>query len=399
LYTAPTYQSVTGNTYSWTISSLPVLGEGTIDITTLIQSPPQVNNGDTLKLIATATLTVTENTPADNADTLRQVTQGSFDPNDKTETHGGIITPAQVSGDDPLTYVIRFQNTGTDTAFNVTVRDTLESRLDWNTLQMISSSHTYQLSIEDSNKLTWRFNNIKLPYSSIDEPNSHGYIAYNIKTKTTVSIGDTIKNRAGIYFDYNLPVATNAQKTIVMVLNPLPVTLTSFQATLKGAFVNVSWQTSLEEDIKRFEVQRSANGVDFTTIGTVQPGQTNYLFTDKQPLTGYNYYRLKSIDIDGGYKLSTTVMVNMKNEATVISSLYPNPGNGNIQLKLQGVIDGNVLVQVIDQQGRPIVNKQYGVQHTGEFKTPIVLSGLSKGAYVLRIMINDKIYLHKLLIQ
>jgi hypothetical protein len=399
LYTNPTYQSVTGNVYSWTISSLPVLGEGTIDITTLIQSPPQVNNGDTLKLIAKATLTVTDNTPADNADTLRQVTKGSFDPNDKTETHGGVITPDQLSGADPLTYVIRFQNTGTDTAFNVTVRDTLESRLDWSSLQMISSSHTYQLSIEDGNKLTWRFNNIKLPYSGIDEPNSHGYIAYNIKPKTTTPIGDTIKNRAGIYFDYNLPVITNAEKTVIMLFSALPVTLTSFQAALKGAVVNVTWTTSLEDDLKQFEVQRSANGIDFTTIGTVQPGKTNYLFTDKQPLSGFNYYRLKSVDIDGTYKVSSVVLVNAKNETAIISSLYPNPGNGNIQLKLQGVVEGNILVQVIDQQGRPVVTKQYGVQHTGEFKTPIVLNGLSKGAYVLRIVVNDKTYLQKLLIQ
>jgi hypothetical protein len=399
LYTFPNYQSVTGNVYSWTISSLPVLGEGTIDITTQIQSPPQVNNGDTLKLIAKATLTVTENTPADNADTLRQITQGSFDPNDKTETHGGVITPAQLSGADPLTYVIRFQNTGTDTAFNVTVRDTLESRLDWSTLQMISSSHTYQLSIEDGNKLTWRFNDIKLPYSGIDEPNSHGYIAYNIKPKTTTPVGDTIKNKAGIYFDYNLPVITNAEKTVVMLLSSLPVTLTSFKAALKGDVVNVTWKTSLEENIKQFEIERSANGIDFTTIGKVQPGQSNYLFTDKQPLTGYNYYRLKSLDIDGAYKYSIVVLVNTKNETSIISSLYPNPGNGNIQLKLQGVVEGNVMVQVIDQQGRPIVSKQYGVQHTGEFKTPIVLNGLSKGTYVFRIMVNDKIYLHKLLIQ
>jgi len=399
LNTTPTYQSVTGNTLSWNISSLPVLGEGSIDITLNIQPPPQVNNGDTLKFIVKATPQVTDDTPADNADTLRQVTQGSFDPNDKTENHGGIISPAQISGADPLIYTIRFQNTGTDTAFNITVRDTLESRLDWNTLQMVSASHTYQLSIEDGNKLTWRFYNIKLPYTGIDEPNSHGYIAYRIKPKPTVPVGDTIKNTAGIYFDYNLPVATNMAKTVVFLLSPLPVTLVSFDAALDGAVVNVTWKTSMEHQLKHYEVLRSMNGVDFTTIGIVQPGQTSYLFKDKEPRKGYNYYRLKSVDIDGPISYSTIVLVNVKDGADVISSLYPNPVNGNATLKLQGTVEGNVLVQVLDQQGRLITTRQFGVQHTAEFKTPLDLGKLSKGSYLLRILINDKVYLHKLLIQ
>jgi uncharacterized repeat protein (TIGR01451 family) len=332
--------------------------------------------------------------------TLKQIVIGSFDPNDKTEANAGIITPAQVTQGDYLNYLIRFQNTGTDTAFNITVRDTLENRLDWNSLQMISASHTYQLAIEDGNKLTWQFNNIKLPYTGIDEPNIHGYIAYRIKPKSTVLVGDTIKNTAGIYFDYNLPIATNTEKTIVFQLfSPLPVTLVSFNAALTGSVVNVTWKTSIEENVNHFEVLRSTNGVDFTTIGTVQPGQTNYIFVDKEPFKGYNYYRLKSVDMDGSTSYSTIVLVNVKNSADVISSLYPNPATGNATLKLQGTVEGNVLVQVLDQQGRLVTTRQFGVQHTGEFKTPLDLGNLSKGSYVLRIVVNDKTYLHKLVIQ
>lgn len=112
---------------------------------------------------------------------------------------------------------------------------------------MIASSHTYQLSIDDGNKLTWKFNNIKLPYTGINEPNSHGYIAYKINPKPTVPPGDTIKNTAGIYFDYNLPIATNTEKTAILLLTPLPVTLTAFHAAEDGDVVNVSWATSIEE--------------------------------------------------------------------------------------------------------------------------------------------------------
>lgn len=391
--------AVNGNTLTWNYSNLAPNTEASITLDFMVAAPPAANNGDTLKSKVWIEHGGTDVTPNDDTATLKQIVIGSYDPNDKTETHGGVITPAQISGADPLTYLIRFQNTGTDTAFNITVRDTLDNRLDWNSLQMIASSHSYQLSIEDGSKLTWQFNNIKLPHTGIDEPNSHGYIAYKIKPKPTVPPGDTIKNTAGIYFDYNLPIATNAEKTVVLLLAPLPVTLTSFQAAQDGNSVNVTWATSIEDHVRQFEVQRSFNGFDFTTIGIINPGKKTYLFTDKQPGQGYNYYRLKSVDADRSISLSTIVLVNLKNGVDVISSLYPNPGSGNVILKLQGRIEGNVLVQVLDQQGRPITTKQFGVQHTGEFKTPLDLGRLAKGSYVLRITVNDKTHLNKLLIQ
>ncbi|HEX6426163.1 MAG TPA: T9SS type A sorting domain-containing protein, partial [Niastella sp.] len=395
----PAATSVSGDTVTWNYSNLAPNVEVSITLNFVVGTPPSVNLGDTLKSIAWIEHDGIDVTSSDDTVTLKQIVIGSFDPNDKTEANAGIITPAQVTNGDYLNYLIRFQNTGTDTAFNITVRDTLENRLNWNSLQMISASHSYQLAIEDGNKLTWQFNNIKLPYTAIDEPNSHGYIAYRIKPKSTVPIGDTIRNTAGIYFDYNLPVATNTEKTIVFQLSPLPVTLVSFNAALTGSVVNVTWKTSIEENVKHFEVLRSANGVDFTTIGTVRPGQTNYLFVDEEPLKGYNYYRLKSVDLDGSASYSTIVLVNVKNGADIISSLYPNPANGHATLKLEGIIEGHVIVQVLDQQGRQVAVKQFGIQNTNAFKAPLDLGNLSKGNYVLRIVVNDKIYLHKLLIQ
>lgn len=395
----PAASAVNGDNLTWNYNNLAPNTEASITLDFVVAAPPATNIGDTLKSKVYIEPGGTDITPNDDTAILKQIVIGSYDPNDKTETHGGVISPEQISGADPLTYLIRFQNTGTDTAFNITVRDTLDNRLDWNSLQMIASSHSYLLSVEDGNQLTWQFNNIKLPYTGIDEPGSHGYIAYRIKPKTNVSVGDTIRNTAGIYFDYNLPIATNTEKTVVFLLTPLPVTLTSFQAALDGTDVNVTWTTSIEDHVKHFEVQRSINGFDFITIGIVNPGQKTYHFKDRHPVKGYNYYRLKSVDADGAVSYSTIVLVNLKSDIDVISSLYPNPATGNITLKLQGAVEGNVLLQVLDQQGRLVTSRQFGVQHTGEFKTPLDLGRLPKGSYMLRIMVNEKTYLNKLLIQ
>jgi uncharacterized repeat protein (TIGR01451 family) len=390
--------SVTGNTIIWNYTNLNIFDSATILVILHLAAPFGANIGDTVRSVAVIGPVTGDETPADDTAVLKQLVTGAYDPNDKTEANAGVITSAQVNEGEYLHYLIRFQNTGTDTAFNITVRDTLESRLDWSSLQMLSANHAYQLAIEDGNKLSWQFNNIMLPYAGINEPASHGYIAYRIKLVSGVQVGDTIKNTAGIYFDFNPPIITNTERTVVLLLTPLPITLVSFQAAVKNDDVNVTWKTSLEKNIKHFEVERSANGVNFTTIGFVQPGQKNYLFIDKEPLVGNNYYRLKSLDKDGAFSHSTIAMVNVSNSA-IISSVYPNPCKGNITLRLQGLSRGDVELQVFDQTGRLLVTKQLKVQSTSEFKVALELGGLSKGNYVLRILVDDKIYQHKLLIR
>jgi len=163
-------------------------------------------------------------TPQDDTSALNQLITNSYDPNDKTESNGGVITTAQVSNGAFLHYTIRFQNTGNDTAFKIKVRDTLESRLDVGTLEMVAASHSFQLTIEKGRFLTWEFNNIRLPDSATKEPQSHGYITYRIRPKNTVNVGDTIHNTAGIYFDFNPAVGTNDSRTIVRKAANVPST-------------------------------------------------------------------------------------------------------------------------------------------------------------------------------
>ena len=110
---------------------------------------------------------------------------------------------------DGYDFQIRFQNTGTDTAFTIVVRDTLDDISNPTTLQTIASSHNYTFSLEKNKIAVWTFNDILLPDSFRNELKSHGFVKFSIKTKTTpLSIGTLLKNKASIFFDYNEPVLT-----------------------------------------------------------------------------------------------------------------------------------------------------------------------------------------------
>lgn len=152
--------------------------------------------------------------PDDDADDFVEidchVVTGSYDPNDKYVQPEGLTAMYHyIDSTYILEYTIRFQNTGTDTAFNIVIRDTLSSYLDITTIEPGVSSHTYTLDIFESNILQWKFENVLLPDSNVNEPASHGFVKYKIHQAQGNTIGTVIENKAWIIFDFNLPVITN----------------------------------------------------------------------------------------------------------------------------------------------------------------------------------------------
>lgn len=218
----PASSSYANDTATWNIGTLAPLNGATINIKVKADPPPAFNIGDVPLLVAIAEPVAGDETPLDNRDSSIRRATGSYDPNDKAENVDGTLRPDQL-GQQYLTYTIRFQNTGTDTAFNIVIRDTLDAKLDWQSLQMVSSSHVNHFAIREGYKLAWTFTNILLPDSNTNEPLSHGYVTYRIKPKSSLVIGDVITNSASIYFDFNPPVRTNTTQTTVRpVVVPQP---------------------------------------------------------------------------------------------------------------------------------------------------------------------------------
>lgn len=231
---------------------------------------------------------------------------GSYDPNDKAVTPAGFDSTGLTLLDTRLRYKIRFQNTGTDTAFFVRIVDKLDANLDVTTLSVESASHPYTLTVTGTTnpKLTFLFSNILLPDSNINEPASHGYIVFSVSPVSGLLPQAEVKNFAKIYFDYNAAIVTNTALTTYT--DSLPTSLDS------NAISNIAYNKYVSYAADSFQIdesvlfhpllswalpsaaitdiliQRGTDSLQMSTIATLDKSSITY--TDTLPLLGISYF-------------------------------------------------------------------------------------------------------------
>jgi Leucine-rich repeat (LRR) protein len=204
------------NTLSWSYANLAPQETRTIFVVLNLNGPtetPAINGNDVLPFTAVASTTATDEELTNNTSNINQLVVNSYDPNDKTCLEGTTITPDMVNK--YVHYLIRFENTGTYPAQNVVVKDMIDTtKFDISTLTPIDGSHAFETRIA-GNKVEFIFQNINLPFA---DATNDGYVAFKIKTKPTLVLGDTFSNLANIYFDYNFPITTNTATTTIQTL-------------------------------------------------------------------------------------------------------------------------------------------------------------------------------------
>ncbi len=383
---APSSQS--GDTLTWSLAPLSPQTNGELFLQLKAAAPPQLNLGDDLKTRTYIDPIVGDMTQQNNVSIMVQDVTGSYDPNDKRESHGGTITESQVTEGEYLQYTIRFQNTGNDTAFNITIKDTLNDLLDWNSVQMVASSHSYYFRKQENNQLVWAFDNIKLVDSIKNEPLSHGYIVFKVKAVSAASVGQLIHNKASIYFDYNLPIVTNNETTAI-VNNPLPLNLISFTANKAKDGNVLAWFTSNEYNTQSFEIEKSASGIEYTKSGEVKAnglsGDNKYQYLDLSPFAKVTFYRLKMLDKDGKYTYSPVRKVS--NEDNFIVRVFPNPSKSTVTLSLLSEEKGHATASVVAMDGSVLLTERFLVEAGSTNKT-ILLHSIPSGVYFIRIDIG-----------
>jgi len=193
----------------------------------------------------------------------------------------------------------------------------------------------------------------------------------------------------------NVPTAHNIKNFVgniqITFGTPAPVTLGDFSGTNAGSSNKLTWATLTEQNNKGFEVQRSADGTTFTTVGFVassakggnSTGNLSYTYGDAKPLAGTNYYRLKQVDFDGKSSLSKIVSLKGVYGRAAISVVYPNPTTNDLNLVLSSAISDKATVYVSDVSGKVIYKNTRSVI-AGDNKINLDPSGFAPGIYTIK---------------
>ena len=274
-----------------------LLPNGYFTFTVNFYTPPSLPLGTPMLNWAEATVTNgTDVNPSCNLYSYTRLVTGSFDPNDKTASPAGDV----LVNEDEFTYLVRFQNTGTGPAVNITITDTLDAMLDPLSFEMLNASHTYSVELINGNIIKWRFENIMLPDSGSNEPGSHGHVQFRINTLNTPVVGQDIENTANIYFDFNEPVITNTtlntyvspsgieifeMNDVMIYPNPADERL-FIQSKYAGTYsvLDLTGKEIMQQNIlslnTSFDIQNLAPGVYFVRSVTEQ-GTTTIKFIKK----------------------------------------------------------------------------------------------------------------------
>jgi hypothetical protein len=185
-------------------------------------------------------------------------------------------------------------------------------------------------------------------------------------------------------------------------INPLPVELISFTGKTATEGIALNWATASEKDNDHFEVQRSADGRSFETIGTVKGNGNSstklaYSFTDKTAKANLNYYRLRQVDFNGKFEFSKVISVNGKAGKNMDMVVYPNPStDGVFNVRTAQPIEVATL-QIMDMSGRVLHTKE--VRNTNEISLDGKAYGMKPGIYLVSLKAGTEAMVQKLIIK
>ena len=222
----------------------------------------------------------------------------------------------------------------------------------------------------EPNLTIFKTSNNGIPYQLIggtDDPAANTVTQTGVRAINTITLGD--KN------------------------NPLPVTVSSFDAKRAGSDALISWTTAQEINSKGFNVQVSTDGTEYRTVGFVassSPSSSSarsysFLDTEKNKV-GVRYYRLQQVDVDGKTAFFAPRAVTFEGKSTAAGVLaYPNPFTTEVRLSLNSTVSGNGLVRIADMTGRTISQYQLPISTGANDIAVDNVANLKNGLYVLTV--------------
>jgi hypothetical protein len=183
----------------------------------------------------------------------------------------------------------------------------------------------------------------------------------------------------------------------------VPVELASFSATTDKNDVILTWYTATETNNSGFEVQRKTTG-EYESVAFVDGKGTttetqNYLFRDKNLLSGTYTYRLKQMDFDGSFAYSDEVEIDIEQpDVFYLGQNYPNPFNPSTIIKYSVPADGLVTLKVYDLLGKEVSTLVNDYKQAGTFDVNFDGSNLSSGVYYYQLTSGELTATKKLML-
>ena len=182
------------------------------------------------------------------------------------------------------------------------------------------------------------------------------------------------------------------------ISDPLPLTLVDFNAQWQtGGTVGLTWEVQDGLNTNHFDIQRSADGVNWETIGTLDASgssalATNYSYTDAAPLPARDYYRLQLVD-NAGYNTFSAVKVVSQSTGTGIA-IFPNPATDRINISLGASgqagsagasgVSGPVSIRLMNVTGQILLQESVA-QPAGQTIT-LPVAGYPAGSYLVQVL-------------
>lgn len=302
-----------------------------------------------------------------------QVITCAYDPNDKTVNPEGEGVLNAIEYDTPdLDYLIRFQNTGNDTARTVVIKDQLPAELDRSSFRFNGASHAVSsLSMTSFGLLEVEFANIMLPDSNVNVEASKGWVSFTVDLESGLAHRDEIRNNAGIYFDFNPPIITEDAFVTVRNCGQVITDTTLFFDQTFGllgvdigfAYLDYTYQWYYEDSLLTGETygQIDLNSQPF--------GDYHLLITE---LTGCEFrtdtFNYMPVGVSG-----------LAEEGSI--GAYPNPFDNSTIVDFGGeAFTGKAWL--FDTDGAVV--REFDIQNRGRLR--IHSRGLRNGMYLLRVV-------------
>lgn len=255
------------------------------------------------------------------------------------------------------------------------------------------------------------------------------FVAITDNGNSGTSGATTINSAAGVWvqktFTFMVPAATYKRLQISIissnasVANPqnfaiddicllepaaitLPVVLTGFKGAYANGVARLNWSTEQEMNSNYFEIERSTDGTNFSTIGKVYAAGNSaqlrqYTFDDIKANAGNNYYRLRMVDKDGSFQYSSIVMITVNIKGINITGIYPAPFTDKVNVSVSSETSETAVLRLFDNTGKTVAQQQSSVHKGITILTLDKLDNLSKGFYIIEVRMGDTVVTRKLI--